>query len=133
MSEIRQRLKVFIVDDSTLMRERLTELLGTVATIEVAGTASTAAMAIASIRAGRVDAVILDIDLNGESGLDVLKAVKQGPGAPVVIMLSIHSTAELGVHCRAAGADYYFEKGGSYDGIIGVLERLGEQHARAAS
>jgi DNA-binding NarL/FixJ family response regulator len=122
-------LNVLIVDDSALMREGLSALFQTVPGVEVVGVAENAPAAIRRIRAGGVDAVTLDLDLDGESGVDVLKAIKADPAAPVFIVLTIHSFSELGAHCQAAGADYYFEKAGSLDGVLNLLGGLAERHA----
>lgn len=115
------------------MRERLAELLGTVRHLEVCGQASSVSTAIASIRATRVDAVILDIDLKDGTGLEVLKAIKQGTSGPIVIVLTIHPFAELGAPFIAAGANHYFEKGHSFDGVLDLLEELSAHHAKQAS
>jgi len=132
MSDSPCRFRVFIVDDSALMRDRLADLFDTVPLVDVVGGADNVPGAVTRIRAGGIDAVILDLDLNGGNGLDVLKSVKTGRPAPVVIVLSIHPFSEFGAHCQAAGADYYFEKGSSFDGIIKLLEDLAQRHARVA-
>ena len=116
-----------MAEDSALMRDRLTELFDTLPHLEVCGMADNAAQAIHALRADPVDVVILDLDLGADNGLDVLRAVKQGPGAPVVVILSIHPFRELGRHCLDAGADYYFEKASAFDDLLNLLEELSQR------
>lgn len=118
------RLRLFIVDDSMLMCGRLTEFFATLPHIEVCGVADNVAQAIAAILAQPVDVVLLDLDLGKDSGLDVLKAVKQGPAAPIVVVLTIHPFKDLGRHCLEAGADHYFEKGNAFDGVLNLLDEI---------
>lgn len=118
------RLRVFIVDDSVLVREKLTELFSILPGLEVCGVADNAAQAISEILADPVDAVVVDLDLSSGSGLDVLRAVKKAGAAPTVIILTIHPFHDYGPHCLEAGADYYFEKGNGFDDVLNRLEAL---------
>ena len=129
MDKTPRNFRIFIVDDSMLMRERLTELFHTLPRVEVCGMADNAPQAIAALKASPVDVVILDLDLVAGSGLDVLKAVKQDHAAPTVIILTIHSFHDFGRHCLDAGADYFFEKGNAFDGVLNLLEQLSLRHA----
>ena len=82
-------VRVVIVDDAPRVRDRLKALLHVDAPYaEVVGEASEARAAIRLIRDRRPDVVILDLQLVGASGLEVLRAIKLAPHAPVVIMLT---------------------------------------------
>ena len=57
------------------------------------------------------DVVILDLSLNGRSGLEVLRDVKQiRPRLPVLI-LSMHPEEQYARRCLKAGAGGYITKG----------------------
>lgn len=127
-----RRFRVFLADDSALVREKLRGLFSTLPAIEICGEAANAIDAIVEIQATAADAVVLDLDLAASSGLAVLKAIKQAPPAPVVIILTIHPFGEFGAHTLREGADHYFEKGGNFDGILNVLEGLSLRHAQGA-
>lgn len=75
----RPPLRVLIVDDEPLARERLEDLLAHENEVQVVGTAAGGAEAVQAIRALRPDVVFLDVQMPGMSGLDVVRTI--GPDA----------------------------------------------------
>lgn len=70
-----RRLRVLIVDDELLARQRIEDLLRKDESIELAGTAGDGSEAIEMIRALRPDLVFLDVQMPGRNGLDVVEAI----------------------------------------------------------
>jgi DNA-binding NarL/FixJ family response regulator len=101
-------VNVVIVDGVAFVRERLRALMHTdVPQVDVIGEAVDAEAAIRLIRDTRPDAVILDLQLAGGSGFNVLRAVKLTPHAPIVIVLTNLTTIEYQVACHEAGAEFF--------------------------
>src|SRR5260370_35444151 len=73
----RCKMRVFIVDDSSVVVERLADLLTERREVELVGRASNAAAAIRSILQASPDAIILDLQMPGGSGLDGLRAIRR--------------------------------------------------------
>ena len=121
-------LTVYIVDDSPMMRERLTELLKDTAGVEIVGQGGDPLEALDSIRKAHPDVVILDIRLPRRSGIDVLKDIKKKPRAPIVIMITNYPYRQYRQGCMAAGADYFFSKIEEFDMIRETLSRIGLHH-----
>ena len=121
-------LTVYIVDDSSMMRERLTELLKDTAGVEIVGQGGDPLEALDSIRKDHPDVVILDIRLPRRSGIDVLKDIKKIPRAPIVIMITNYPYRQYRQGCMAAGADYFFSKIEEFDMIRETLSRIGLHH-----
>lgn len=119
-----QPIRVFIVDDSSMIRERLVTLLDELIGVEIVGQAHTAAAAIADIQRLKPDAVILDIRLPDDNGLTVLKNIKRGEVTPVVIVLTNHAYPAYRRQCRQAGAEYFLDKSAEFDQISGLLMGL---------
>ena len=69
-------VKVFLVEDSPLLRERLEKMLSAIPGAQTVGHAPTARGAIAGIEASQPDAVVLDIQLEEGNGFDVMRAVR---------------------------------------------------------
>jgi len=69
-------LRVFLVEDSAILREHLTETLSSLEFVEVAGHADTERDAIAALRAQPFHAVVLDLQLKEGHGFNVLKALR---------------------------------------------------------
>jgi DNA-binding NarL/FixJ family response regulator len=104
-------LGVFIADDSATIRERLAELLSTVDGVTVVGQAADVPSAQSGIQSTRPDVAIVDIQMPGGSGIDVLRNVKRGqPGGPSFIMYTNYGTSQYRKACADAGADFFFDK-----------------------
>jgi two-component system, OmpR family, response regulator len=101
---------IILVEDSTLVRERLREMLEEFSRIKLLGEYDNAAAAITALRQQPVDIVLLDIKLKGSSGLDVLRHVKGTHPATKVIVFTNHSDDEFRELFIRLGADYFFSK-----------------------
>ncbi len=101
---------IILVEDSTLVRERLREMLEEFSQIKLLGEYDNAAAAITALRQQSVDIVLLDIKLKGSSGLDVLRHVKGTHPATKVIVFTNHSDDEFRELFIRLGADYFFSK-----------------------
>lgn len=117
-------MKVFIADDSPILRERLHFMLSELPGIKVIGQAGNIPEAIQSIQALHPDAVILDICMPGGSGIDVLKNIKKSDNAPVMIMLTNYSDPQYRKKCMALGAEYFFDKSTEFKEAGKVCEQL---------
>ena len=121
-------LTVYIVDDSEVMRERLTESVIDVPEVKILGQSGDPVEALDSIRKLQPDVVILDIRLPGRSGIDLLKDLKEKPAAPIVIMVTNFPYRQYRQGCMAAGADYFFSKIDEFEMIRETLSRIGLHH-----
>lgn len=97
-------LRVLVVDDEPLGRQRLLDLLHEEAGIEIVGTAADGAAAVEAIRSARPDLVFLDVQMPRVSGLDVVQAI--GPAAmPATIFVTAYDQYALDAFDSAA-VDY---------------------------
>jgi DNA-binding NarL/FixJ family response regulator len=103
-------VKVFLVEDSPLLRDRLQELLQGIPGAETVGHASTARAAIAGIEAAQPDAVVLDVQLEEGTGFDVMRAVRAK--CPQVAFYVLTNFAHEGYRRMAEklGARGFFDK-----------------------
>lgn len=123
-------LTVYIVDDSQVMRERLTESVTDIAGVEITGQSGDPFEALAGIAKSHPDVVILDIRLPQRSGIDMLKDIKDQPTAPIVIMVTNYPYRQYRQACMAAGADYFFSKTDEFEMIRETLSRIGLCHQK---
>lgn len=119
-------MKVFIADDSSVVRERLANLLVDFKDVQVIGYADNANDAVEFIQKLRPDAVILDIRMPGGSGIEVLHKIKSGSWAPVVIILTNYPYPQYRRRCLNAGADFFFDKSSEFEEIGEVFKQLME-------
>jgi DNA-binding NarL/FixJ family response regulator len=120
-------MKVFVVDDSIVIRERLKRLLGEVPQVQVTGEAGDAQIALAAILEQRPDVVLLDIHILNGNGIDVLSRLKQERVAPAVIILTDYPYPEYRQLCLDAGADFFFVKSTEFEQIVPALQQLSQQ------
>lgn len=117
-------MKVFIVNGSALVRERLKAMLSELTEIEIIGQAQDAHQAITSIKKLNPDVVILDIALSKGNGIDVLQKIKKDKPAPTVIIFTLYSSLQYRKKCMASGADFFFNKSTEFEKILEVLKKL---------
>ena len=127
--------RIYIVEDSSIIRENLIEALQENAPVEVVGTAEDECSAVAWLRdrGHASDLVIIDIFLKSGSGLGVLKAMQDLPDAPMRIVLSNHATPEIRVKCLQLGATKVFDKSNELDEMLGWLNRFALSDPGAAA
>lgn len=118
-------MRVFVVEDSPSLRERLNRALSSIRGIEVIGHAATATDAINRIESATPDAVILDIRLSQGNGLQVLEAVKSEHGErPWIIVLTNYPYPQYRKRFLEAGADYFFDKSVEFERVVDLLKDL---------
>ena len=103
-------MKVFLVEDSPILRERLESMLSAIPGAQTVGHAPTARSAIAGIQAANPDVVVLDIQLEEGTGFDVMKAVR--PASPQTAFYVLTNFAHDGYRRMAEklGARGFFDK-----------------------
>ncbi len=119
-------MKLFIVDDSEIVIERLKTMLSEEKEIEIVGQAHNPFDAINGIRALQPDAVILDLQMPGGSGMGVLLSIKRNHSGPTVLVLTNYPYPQYRKKCMEAGADFFFDKSTEFERIPEVLKELME-------
>jgi DNA-binding NarL/FixJ family response regulator len=119
-------MKVFIVEDSPAVLERLAEMVMDIDGMELVGDAGTYGAAVSGIIAARPDVAILDIKLADDtgSGIDVLSGVKPRLPGLKAIVLSNYATPQHIKASTEAGADFFLDKSVDFERITEILEQL---------
>lgn len=117
-------MKIFLVDDSPIVLERLISMFEDYKNMNIIGKARSGITAIASIRKLIPDIVILDIHMPGGSGIDVLKIIKKEFPLITVIILTNYADSYYRSACSEAGADYFLDKSKEFEKVIEICEEL---------
>ena len=119
-------LRIFLVEDSEILRNRLTELLETPGEVEIVGFADTEEASVKSLAQQRVDVAIVDLNLRAGSGFGVIKALRaQYPGPPpTIIVLTNYAFPDYEYACRSYGADFFFDKSRQFGAVKSLLTDL---------
>lgn len=101
---------VLIVDDHPLFRRGVAQLLAMAPEIQLIGEAADRDGALALTHQHEPDLILLDLNLKGDSGLDVLSALKEEDPARRVVMLTVSDAPDDLMQAVRAGADGYLLK-----------------------
>jgi DNA-binding NarL/FixJ family response regulator len=105
-----EKNRIYIVDDHTMFREGLRQLIEREPNLMVCGDAPDAAEALEGIRSSKPDVVIVDISLAGGSGLDLIKEIKAEFEDLPVLVVSMHDESLYAERALRAGAMGYVMK-----------------------
>lgn len=126
MAVKQNQIKILVVDDHSIVREGLKQILADNSRMVVAGEASTGAEVLQKIRVGNYDMVIMDISLPDRSGLEILEQLKQTvPNVPVLI-LSMHAEEQYATRAFKAGASGYLTKETASEQLIAAINKVAQ-------
>jgi two-component system response regulator AtoC len=111
----RSDLRVLVADDDPAIRELLTEILGDDYNISEA---TSGEQALESLKAGKHDLVLLDLQMPGMSGLDVLKQLRDQQGELPVILITAHGSPNVAIQASSLGVYGFISKPFEIDDII---------------
>jgi len=117
------RIRILIVDDHRMVREGLIAMLRDTE-IDVVGEAETIAEALEEIDAKNPEAVLLDVRLQGQSGLTACREMTEKYPDVAVVFLTVYEDAQYVFEALRAGAKGYMLKRASADDIVNVLEQV---------
>ncbi|MFH1295746.1 MAG: response regulator transcription factor [Bacteroidota bacterium] len=119
-------MKVLIVDDSDLIRQRLITMLHELDDIEIAGLTGNAEEAYASCSEVYPDVIILDIHLPGENGIRILEKIRKKNTIVKIIILTNFPYPQYRKKCMELGADYFVDKTSEFASIREILRKIYE-------
>jgi DNA-binding NarL/FixJ family response regulator len=118
-------LKVFLVEDSHIIRDRLIDKLFSNRKTEFVGWAETAADAMDQLRSLDCDAIVLDINLARGSGFEVLRSVRADRARrPRIIIFTNYSYSYYRHLSMEMGADFFLDKATEFDRLLEIIEAL---------
>ena len=99
-----RRLRVLIVDDEALARQRLEDLLRREPDVEIVGTADSGNAAVQAIRSLKPDLVFLDVQMPGRTGIEVVREIG-ADNMPATIFVTAYDQYALSAF-EVAAVDY---------------------------
>ena len=118
------RTTVVVAEDQTMMRSALTGLLGLEADLLVVGDVERGDQVVEAVTAHRPDVLILDIELPGRSGLDVIAEVlRASPGTAVIIVTTFGRAGYLR-RAMDAGARGFLVKDDPVEDLAGAIRTV---------
>lgn len=125
-----EKSRIYVVDDHTMFRDGLRQMINIEPDLTVCGDAATATTALTEIRQLNPDLVIVDISLAGTNGIELVKAIKQEFEDMPILVVSMHEESLYGERAFRAGAMGYVMKSEPAKTVLAALRKVlrGEVH-----
>lgn len=123
------RPMLLVAEDAADVAERLCELLLEAGDIEILGPVADGSEAIRLFRQHSPDGAILDFQLPGATGLDVLRAIREVDGDCLVVIVTAHKDPAIRVQCLKAGADHFLDKSTEFERVLDIVR----EHLRSGA
>ena len=117
-------IRVFIVEDSSIIRKRIIDNVHALGNFDVVWCAEGQHEAVDGITRTHPDVVITDIRLKEGSGIEVVRKIRlqaQQP-KPRIYVLTNYAYPEYKKQCSLVGADDFFDKSSEYDRLLSALQ-----------
>ncbi|MCH7819748.1 MAG: response regulator transcription factor [Candidatus Marinimicrobia bacterium] len=116
-------MRVFIADDSEILRERLVENLSQLPNVNVVGEAKDVTTAKQLIDEIEFDIALYDIKMPNGSGIELIEHTKMKNPSAKIIMMTNYSIDSYKNKCLEEGADYFFDKSNLDEALL-LIEKL---------
>jgi two-component system invasion response regulator UvrY len=118
-------MKILLVDDHVVVRSGLRNLLTSVADTRISE-AATGRDALLRLRQDRPDLVLLDLNLPGIGGLELLRRMLLEDKAVRILVLSMHAEPLYATRAMELGARGYLSKNASAEELLSAVRRVAE-------
>lgn len=118
--------RVLVADDHPMVRRGVAQILREAGGLDVVGDASGYADVVAVLHREAVDVLVLDHDLPGRNGLEILKIVRAQWPRVAVLIFSMHPEGEYGVRAIKAGAAGYVPKSAPPAMLVEAIRAIAE-------
>jgi len=117
-------MKVIIADDSTIMLDRLQQMLLRLTDVEVVGTFSNGTDALSALQKLKPDLAILDNKMPGIKGVDIIREIRKEDSKMKLMLLTFYADTYYREQAMNAGADYFFSKSDDFEKIPELIDQL---------
>ena len=136
---IKHPLKILLVEDSPLLRSRLTSMLAQYPELAVTGYAAAEAEAVNKLSTVAHDALVVDVELRPGNGISVIRHARaianetaDQPRLPIVVLTN-YDLPIVRERCFLAGADYFFDKMREIDQLVPLLLQIARTFQKSRS
>lgn len=116
--------RILVADDHAIVREGLKRILAADPAFVIAGEAKDGNEALAAVRTGGFEVLLLDLSMPGRSGIDLVRQVKAERPDLRVLVLSMHDEQQYAVRAIRAGASGYLTKDAAPTQLLAALRKI---------
>jgi DNA-binding NarL/FixJ family response regulator len=121
-------IRVLIADDHPMIRKGLAQMVAESGDMECVDEAENSASVSRILRLKAVDVLLLDVEMPGRNGLEILKAVRRSHPKVQVLMFSMYPEEQYAVRALRAGAAGYLKKSTRPQKIIEAIRSAARGH-----
>jgi len=119
-------IKVVLCDDHAVVRRGVRDTLMEATDVQVVGEADGYASLREALRQHKPDVLLLDVDLPGRSGLEILAVLQEEQNAVRTVMVSMYPEDQYAIRCLKAGAMGYLNKGGDPAALLAAVRTVAQ-------
>ena len=119
-------IRVILCDDHAMVRRGIRETLSEAVDIQVTGEAASYADVREKIRSAACDVLVLDLNMPGRGGLEVLSSLRESGSAIKVLIVSMFPEDQYAIRCLRAGAQGYLNKAGDPADLINAVRTVAQ-------
>jgi DNA-binding NarL/FixJ family response regulator len=117
-------IRVLIADDHALVRDGLRRIIEASDGLSVADEAVDGDQAIAKVRSGGCDLLLLDMSMPGKSGLELIRHVRGITPKLPILVLSMHAEDQYAVRAIRSGASGYLTKDSASAELVAAIRKV---------
>lgn len=119
-------IHVILCDDHAMVRRGIRDTLTEAVDIKVTAEASNYAEVREALRNAPCDVLVLDLNLPGRGGLEVLSSLRESDSPIRVLIVSMFPEDQYAIRCLRAGAQGYLNKAGDPADLITAVRTVGQ-------
>ena len=124
MTNIKNKIKVFITDDHAIVRRGLVQVISDTPDMVVVGEAENGNELITKVKNMEIDILVMDLDMPGKTGWDVIIQLNIDlPQLPVII-LSVYPEEDYALKFFKAGASGYLNKTSAPEQLVEAIRKV---------
>lgn len=117
-------IAVLLADDHAIVRSGLRQIFALVGDIQPVGEATQGAEVLALVDKVPADVLLLDLNMPGISGADLITRVKAHRPQLPILVLSMHNEAQVAARMLKAGASGYITKDCEPDILVAAIRKV---------
>ena len=119
-------IRVILCDDHAMVRRGIKDTLADAIDISVVGESDSYAEVKETLRQTACDVLVLDLNMPGRGGMDVLASLKEAQSPIKVLIVSMFAEDQYAIRCLRAGAHGYLNKAGDPAELVTAVRTLAQ-------
>lgn len=119
-------IRVILCDDHAVVRRGIREMLSEAVDIQVVAEAGSYAEVREALRSTACDVLVLDLNLPGRGGLEVLASLRESASPIKVLVVSMFPEDQYAIRCLRAGAQGYLNKAGEPGELVTAVRTVAQ-------